>query len=187
MVLTAVHKDHASGIPHYSGMSGRKLQMAVSVIATMGFLLFGYDQGVMSGIISGPAFNAAFPETKDDPTWQAFVTAIYEIGCLAGAIFQLCCGDQIGRRRSIFMGASIMLVGVVIQVSTVPVGAGATAQLIVGRVITGIGNGQNTSVIPTWQAECSRSTNRGLLICIEGGIIAFGTLVSLSVFGERKS
>ena len=38
--------------------------------------------------------------------------------------------------------------------------------------------GINTSTIPTYQAECSNTTNRGLLICIEGGIIAFGTLIA---------
>jgi sugar porter (SP) family MFS transporter len=36
----------------------------------------------------------------------------------------------------------------------------------------------NTSTIPTYQAECSRTTNRGLLICIEGGVIAFGTVIA---------
>lgn len=45
-----------------------------------GFLLFGYDQGVMSGIITSPAFNDLFPATKDNSTMQGFVTAIYEIG-----------------------------------------------------------------------------------------------------------
>jgi hypothetical protein len=76
----------------------------------------------------------------------------------------------------------------------------AAAQLIIGRTITGVGNGivgsthphtinfpradsvkQNTSTIPTYQAECSRSTNRGLLICIEGGVIAFGTMIAYLV------
>ena len=30
--------------PKYAGMSGRKLSLCISVIATMGFLLFGYDR-----------------------------------------------------------------------------------------------------------------------------------------------
>ena len=159
------------------GLSGRKLGLAVSTVATCGFLLFGYDQGVMSGIISAPAFNEAFPDTKDNPTWQGFVTSIYEIGCLLGAIFQLMFGDKTGRRRAIAMGGLVMILGVIIQVSAIP-GKEAEAQFIIGRVITGIGNGINTSTIPTYQAECSRSTNRGLLICIEGGVIAFGTLIA---------
>lgn len=177
MVLSAIHKDNEHGIPHYMGLSGRRLGLAVSTIATCGFLLFGYDQGVMSGIISAPAFNDAFPDTRDNPTWQGFVTSIYEIGCLIGAIFILCFGDKTGRRRAIALGGVIMILGVIIQVSAIP-GHSAEAQFIIGRVVTGVGNGINTSTIPTYQAECSRSTNRGLLICIEGGIIAFGTLIA---------
>lgn len=177
MVLAAISKDSEHGVPHYMGLTGRKLSLAVSVIATTGFLLFGYDQGVMSGIISAPDFNAAIPETKNNSTWQGFVTAIYEVGCLFGAIFQLTFGDKIGRRRAIIGGGIIMIIGVIIQVCAIP-GHGATAQFIVGRTITGIGNGINTSTIPTYQAECSRTANRGLLICIEGGIIAFGTLIA---------
>ncbi|KAK4501691.1 hypothetical protein PRZ48_007500 [Zasmidium cellare] len=180
MAYQAPYKDDQYGIPHYLGMTGRTLSIAVSVVATNGFLLFGYDQGVMSGIISAPQFNAAFPETKDDSTWQGFVTAIYEIGCLIGALFQLGYGDKIGRRRAIIVGGIIMIIGVIIQVTAVPSSgtAGATAQFIVGRTITGIGNGINTSTIPTYQAECSHSTNRGLLICIEGGTVAIGTVIA---------
>lgn len=131
----------------------------------------------MSGIISAAPFNAAFPQTLNNTTWQGFVTAIYEVGCLIGAIFVLVFGDAMGRRRSIISGAIIMIIGVIIQVASIP-GAGATAQFIVGRVVTGVGNGMNTSSIPTYQAECSKSHNRGLLICIEGGTIAIGTLIA---------
>ncbi|TGO55162.1 hypothetical protein BOTNAR_0251g00020 [Botryotinia narcissicola] len=135
----------------YAGLHGRKLGLLVSTIATTGFLLFGYD--------------------------QVFVTAIYEIGCLLGAIFILWYGDSTGRRRAMMLGGVIMIIGVVIQITAIK-GSNATAQFIIGRTITGIGNGINTSTIPTYQAECSRSSNRGLLICIEGGVIAFGTMIA---------
>jgi MFS family permease len=84
----------------------------------LGFLLFGYDQGVMSGIIIAPEFNRTIPETHRNPTMQGFVTAIYEIGCLTGAILVLFIGEKIGRRKSIISGASIMIIGVIIQVTT---------------------------------------------------------------------
>lgn len=166
-----------SNTNRYLGLHGRSLGVAVSVVATTGFLLFGYDQGVMSGIISADPFNNYFPETKDDSVYQGFVTAIYEIGCLAGALFSLAAGDNLGRRKMMMWGGVIMIIGVAIQISAVK-GHKATAQFVVGRIITGIGNGINTSTIPTYQAECSRSTNRGLLICIEGGVIAFGTMIA---------
>ncbi|RDW78452.1 hexose carrier protein [Coleophoma crateriformis] len=161
----------------YMGLKGRRLGLAISTIATTGFLLFGYDQGVMSGIITAVPFNTFFPETYGNSVYQGFVTAIYEVGCLIGACFILTFGDRLGRRRSIMIGGIIMILGVIIQV-TCSMGHRQTVQFIIGRTITGIGNGINTSTIPTYQAECSRTTNRGLLICIEGGIIAFGTLIA---------
>ncbi|KAF2639059.1 general substrate transporter [Massarina eburnea CBS 473.64] len=163
--------------PSFAGLRGKKLSLLVSVVSTTGFLLFGYDQGVMSGIISADPFMDYFPETHNNSTWQGFVTAIYEIGCLIGAIGVLVGGDALGRRRAMIIGAGIMILGVIIQVSAVK-GNKATAQFIIGRVVTGIGNGMNTSTIPTYQAECSKTKNRGLLICIEGGVIAFGTLIA---------
>ena len=86
-------------------------------------------------------------------------------------------GDAIGRRKGIMAGATIMIIGALVQVTSFK-GHNAMAQFIVGRVITGIGNGMNTATIPTYQAECSKTKNHGLLICIEGGIIAFGSLIA---------
>jgi MFS family permease len=134
-------------------------------------------EGVMSGIISADPFMNYFPETLHNSTWQGFVTAIYEIGCLAGAIAMLVFGDALGRRKGIMIGAFIMILGTIIQVTAFK-GHHATAQFIIGRVVTGVGNGMNTATIPTYQAECSKTKNHGLLICIEGGVIAFGTLIA---------
>jgi MFS family permease len=97
--LTREGKNESSH-PRFAGLNGKALNLAVSVVATTGFLLFGYDQGVMSGIISAEPFMQYFPETHNNSTWQGFVTAIYEIGCFLGSVFILVFGDSIGRRRS---------------------------------------------------------------------------------------
>jgi len=98
----------------------------------------------MSGIISAEPFNRYFPETMGEDqqtaTYRGFVTAIYEVGCLIGAAFILWQGDRIGRRRSMMLGGTIMVIGVIIQVSAVK-GHKAMAQFIIGRTITGVGNG----------------------------------------------
>jgi MFS family permease len=124
--------------------------LTVSAICTTGFLLFGYDQGVMSGIITAPAFADVFEETRGNSTIQGLVTSIYEIGCLFGAIFILVVGDQLGRRRAIIMGGIIVILGTIIQVTAYPARA-PLAQFIIGRIVTGVGNGINTSTIPTYQ------------------------------------
>ncbi|KAM0714909.1 hypothetical protein Q7P37_009374 [Cladosporium fusiforme] len=178
----------AAGVPTYWGASGRKLQILITTVATTDFLLFGYDQGVMSGIIGAKPFTDRFPEVDQDPTydtWEGFIVSIYAVGCFFGACFILQLGDWLGRRKSIFTGAWVMIIGVIIQITAMPAtrgvpgqSVGATAQFIVGRFLTGVGNGINTSTVPTYQAECSKSHNRGKLICIEGGNVAIGTLIA---------
>lgn len=66
-------------------------------------------------------------------------------------------------------GTSIMIVGAILQAS-----ATTLEQFIIGRIITGIGNGGNTSTVPTWQSETSKAHKRGKLVMIEGALIAGG-------------
>lgn len=168
-------------VPTYAGISGAKLRWAITATATIGFLLFGYDQGVMSGIITGEKFNEEFPDTKGSDTYhstiQGTVTSVYELGCFAGAMAALMYGERVGRRKSILFGAVVMIIGTIIQVTAFR-GSWELGQFIIGRVITGVGNGANTSSIPVWQAETSKSHNRGLLICIEAAMIAVGTVIA---------
>ena len=55
-----------------------------------------------------------------------------------------------------------MTIGAIIQIATY-----STAQMIVGRIIAGIGNGMNTSTAPVWQSETSKANWRGKLVVIE--------------------
>lgn len=58
-------------------------------------------------------------------------------------------------------------------------------QFIIGRIITGVGNGMNTSTVPTWQSESSKSSDRGKMVMIEGMLITAGITLSYWVnFGK---
>ena len=45
----------------YLGLKGKHLNWAISIIAGLDFLLFGYDQGVMGGLLTLGSFNHTFP------------------------------------------------------------------------------------------------------------------------------
>lgn len=93
----------------------------------------------MSGILTEQSFLSTFPAmspTNNRGAIQALVVAIYEIGCLLGSFFCIAVGDKIGRRRSVLLGTLVMLLGTAIQASSF-----GMVQMIVGRVITGAGNG----------------------------------------------
>ena len=44
------------GKARYFGLKGLKLNVAVGALAGLDFLLFGYDQGVMGGLLALPSF-----------------------------------------------------------------------------------------------------------------------------------
>jgi MFS family permease len=80
-----------------------------------------------------------------DTTTIGTVTAIYEIGCFLGAILTFYIGNKLGRKKAIWLGLAIMLVGTVLQTT-----AYGIPHMIVGRIVTGIGNGINTSTVPMY-------------------------------------
>lgn len=104
----------------------------------------------MSGLLTGSAFTKQFPsiDTTDDghgsSSLQGTVVAIYEIGCFAGALLAFAFAEAIGRRWTIMLGCVVLTIGAAIQCS-----AYSVAQLIVGRIVAGVGNGLNTATIRT--------------------------------------
>ncbi|KAK8100008.1 hypothetical protein PG999_010382 [Apiospora kogelbergensis] len=168
----------------YFGLRGKQLNYAIGIIAGCDFLLFGYDQGVMGGILTMRNFLVDFPDIDPDGTPdtalkatrasnQGISVASYNLGCFLGAVITIWIGNPLGRRRMIMLGTAIMVVGAILQAS-----ATTLPHFIVGRIITGIGNGGNTSTVPTWQSETSRSHKRGKLVMIEGALITCGIMIS---------
>ena len=86
--------------------------------------------------------NLLYSDTFNNPdtTTIGTVTAIYEIGCFFGAILTFYIGDKLGRKNAIWVGLATVL-------QTTAFGVG---HMIVGRIVTGIGNGINTSTVPMW-------------------------------------
>ncbi|TXT05971.1 hypothetical protein VHUM_03732 [Vanrija humicola] len=186
----AIERSAKGGRVTYGGLSGQSLLVAIVATGTCGFSLFGYDQGLMSGIIGAKTFNDEFPATRAvgsndvyHSTIQGSVTACYEVGCFFGAMFAYFFGDRLGRRRMMLLGCVVMIIGTVITVTAFGPGSpngnvGGFVQFIIGRVITGLGNGANTATIPSWIAETSKAHNRGFLICLEGSTVAVGTVIA---------
>lgn len=159
------------------GLKGKPLRVCITVTAVTGFSLFGYDQGLMSGLITAEPFGREFPPVVGNGTIQGAVTSCYELGCFFGALFALFKGDSFGRRPLIIFGSLIIILGTIISVTCFHP-HWALGQFVVGRVITGIGNGLNTATIPVWQSEMSRAENRGRLVNLEGAVVAVGTLIA---------
>ena len=165
-------------IPGSSRIRGWSLTAFCAFVCASGFLLFGYDQGVMSLLITEPMLSTSMPKIasyspngngkefdyakhNDDPVTyhpdafdsnvQGAVVSCYELGCLIGSSFVLFKGDALGRRWCVVIGSIIMIIGTIIMVAD-----DHMSTFIVGRIIAGVGNGLNTATIPMLQSELSR-------------------------------
>jgi hypothetical protein len=154
-----------------SNVQGKPLQYRITAACGAGFLLFGYDQGVFGGLLDNDPFLRTFG--YPGATIQGQIVATYDIGCIIGTLISMFAGDKLGRRRSILIGCCILLVGAVLQTAsyTLP-------QMIVGRVIAGVGNGMNTIAIPIWQTETARPEDRGKLIVAQLVTNVFGIVLT---------
>ncbi|KAG6889462.1 hypothetical protein C0995_000989 [Termitomyces sp. Mi166 len=157
----------------YLGMTGTRLNIWVTVACTTAMTLFGYDQGVFGGIIVTPDFLDTMG--NPDPTLQGTIVSLYDIGCFFGAMsafvfgnfYHFCilgpsednAGEKTGRKKAFIIGVIVMSIGAILQTC-----AYSVPQMIVARLITGLGNGINTATAPVWQSETSKPSLRGKLV-----------------------
>ncbi|KAJ7451122.1 putative MFS sugar transporter [Mycena latifolia] len=168
----------------YFGLRGESLNAAlVWAVIMPAYLLFGYNNGVAGGLLDLPAWVELFPQIDTVNTKgaqkahnshvQGTVVAVYTLGALFGALSCTLIGDRLGRRRTIMLGAVVTCVGSILQCS-----AFSFPQLVVGRLITGLGFGAISATAPNWQTECSRAGHRGFVVMLEGLFISGGLAIS---------
>ncbi|WFC98250.1 hypothetical protein MYAM1_000975 [Malassezia yamatoensis] len=163
-----VDPDRSNNALSRMGIRGSSLMLFVTCFASLGVFLFGYDQGVMSGILTHPAFETYF----EHPTAPQIGTmvAILEIGALFTSLVSGVLADKYGRKQVLVWGAMIFSLGGAIQTFAV-----GYKSMVVGRIISGFGVGFLSMIVPTYQSEVSPAENRGKLACIEftGNIIGY--------------
>lgn len=104
-----------------------------------------------------------------DPTLLGFIVAVYELGCLFGALLSAVWGEKMGRKKLTVAGCVFLIAGTVIQSTSYGRG-----QMIAGRIVTGIGMGGITSAVPVWQCEVSPASIRGRTVAMELSTLIVG-------------
>ncbi|RDB14660.1 Sugar transporter STL1 [Hypsizygus marmoreus] len=156
---------------------GQSLLYSISVFASLGVFLFGYDQGVMSGIITGPHFIKYF--NTPGPVELGTMVSVLEIGAFATSIAAGRVGDVIGRKGTLFIGGLVFTFGGVIQTFTI-----GFWSMVFGRIISGFGVGLLSTIVPIYQSEISPPNHRGALACVEftGNIVGYAFSVWTDYF-----
>ncbi|SMR50477.1 unnamed protein product [Zymoseptoria tritici ST99CH_1E4] len=148
-------------------LRGRWLHAAIWIEGLVAVTMFGYCAASAGGVLNMSSFQSQFeaidvanaPESEKQhtSTIQGTVVAVYTlfgiVGALVGGTFL---GDLLGRRKSIFLAATLQLLGAILMGTSY-----SLAQLIIGRVFTGLGVGAIVAAVPVWQSELSEAENRG--------------------------
>jgi sugar porter (SP) family MFS transporter len=142
---------------------------AISAVAAMGGLLFGYDWVVIGG--AKPFYEKFFHLTV---AWQqGWAMSCALVGCLVGALISGGLSDRFGRKRLLIIAA--LLFGV----SSLATALAATfSHFVLGRISGGIAIGLASSLSPMYIAEVSPPQVRGKLISLNQLTIVSGILLA---------
>ncbi|KAJ5757893.1 uncharacterized protein N7511_006587 [Penicillium nucicola] len=154
-----------------SALKGAPLVAAITSVCASSFLLFGYDQGVMSGVVISEYWLEAMGHPSTVMTGT--ITALYDVGAVFGAIGAALTVERLGRKRGLLIGAALIAVGAILMGCCVE-----RIQMIVGRIITGLGIGFLTSVAPVYQSEICLPTQRGWHLSCQLSTMLFGLMLA---------
>ncbi|CAI7594650.1 unnamed protein product [Penicillium glandicola] len=171
----------------FLGLRGSRLNYVALLGVVMPALMsLGYNQGLLGGALTLPWFEAQFPqidvtnaehsEKNYKSTLQGTVVALYAAGGFLGAIACIGLGDKLGRRQTIIIASVVQMIGAFLMASSF-----GFAQLVVSRVILGLGTGGQLATVPVWQSEISPASKRGAHVGTTGIFIAMGLTLALLV------
>ncbi|KAL4901228.1 hypothetical protein BDW74DRAFT_160529 [Aspergillus multicolor] len=162
------------------GATGKLLHsLQVLLIGAPAFIVFGYNQAGLGPLATLDSWVSTFPDIdtvhttgavkSNNSTKKGAVIAAFQIGALIGALSTTYFSDRFGRRKTIFIGGILTLIGQVLQVASY-----GLPQFVVGRVILGLGTGQFSVAVPVLQSESSSAKNRGQHVIIDGMFMCLG-------------
>ncbi|QHS72101.1 glucose sensor [Saccharomyces paradoxus] len=155
------------------------MSVLVGIFVAVGGFLFGYDTGLINSITDMPYVKTYIaPNHSYFTTSQiAMLVSFLSLGTFFGALIAPYISDSYGRKPTIMLSTAIIFsIGNSLQVAS-----SGLVLLIVGRVISGIGIGIISAVVPLYQAEAAQKNLRGAIISSYQWAITIGLLVSSAV------
>jgi len=143
-------------------------------VSAIGGLLFGYDIGVINGVLEMGPFKDTF--NWQNATQEGFIVSSLQLGCFIGSIFSSILCDRLGRRRSILVGAVVFCVG-----GTAQTFASSLPPLYAGRLIAGLAIGLLSMAVPLYLSEIAPKEIRGRLVSMQQLAITVGILMSFTI------
>ncbi len=167
---------------------GSKLYIfGITLVATLGGLLFGYDTAVISGAVD--SLKVVFH--LDEATFGSMATFYHGatvssalIGCILGSAVSGLFAEHLGRKNSLLVAAVMFFISALgaayPEFFFFTKGEGSVDVLIafnIYRIIGGIGVGLASAICPMYIAEIAPADIRGKLVSWNQFAIIFGMLI----------
>lgn len=161
--------------------------IALTLVATMGGLLFGYDTAVISGTVE--SLRVFFIEPQQLPVAQAnalegFVVSSALIGCIIGGFLAGWLSQKLGRKPTLMIAAVLFLLSAICsawpEIFWGMPGEGDHTfiyHFVYYRISGGIGVGIASMVSPMYIAEIAPADKRGTLVSLNQFAIILGMLI----------
>jgi len=140
----------------------------LTLISTLGGFLFGYDTGVISGVL--PLLKARFDLS---PIEQETIVTSTVVTAAVAALLSGFINKRLGRRKVLLFSSIIFTAG-----SLILAAAPSFAILLVGRLVVGVGIGFASMTSPLYIAECSTADARGRLVTINTIAVCIGQFIA---------
>lgn len=164
-----------TGAVAVEGVSPRKRLTAWTLgvlgVTFLAGLLFGYDQGVISGALPILSSDLGLSTLQSE-----VITSWVTLGALVGALIAGAVADRAGRRRAAMVAGVLFTLGAILEAAA----PGANV-LTVGRLVTGFGVGFASVVAPLYAAEMSPKRLRGRFVSSYQLAITVGIFVAYLV------
>lgn len=168
------HKNGDMSVSDHEDTSGSKFYVVfLTMFATIGGLLFGYDTGIISGsmLLMKDYFNLT----------TVYQEAIVSATIGAAALFALIAGiitERFGRKVVIMIASFVFTGGAVMMALS-----NSKEILLIGRLVVGAGIGFASMSVPIYVAEAAPASIRGALVSLNQLFITIGILLSSIVAG----
>ncbi|MDV7244999.1 MULTISPECIES: sugar porter family MFS transporter [Rhodococcus] len=143
--------------------------IGVTVAAAVGGFLFGFDSSVINGAVD--SIQGHFELSS---FFTGFAVAIALLGCAVGAWFAGRLADRWGRKKVMLLGSVLFVVS--------SIGSGlafSVPDLMLWRILGGLGIGIASVIAPTYIAEIAPARYRGGLASLQQLAITLGIFAAL--------
>lgn len=171
--IAAARRRALAGKSGWAGLVQNRKVFAIAVFASLGGLLYGYNQGVFSSVLVMSSFKDRMASAVNDSGKQGWLVAILELGAWFGVLLTAYFADKLSRKYTIVLAVCVFCVGVIVQTA-----AKEPSSIYGGRFVTGLGVGSLSMVVPLYNAEIAPPEVRGSLVALQQLAITFGIMVS---------